>query len=88
MANLKSSKKDIRRTKRRTTRNQAGRSRHQTALRAVKIARSKEVAEAAFLVASSLLDRAAQTKLVHWRKAARQKSRLAEFIRKKFPATK
>ena len=86
MANLKSSKKDVRRTKRRTARNQAGASRLQTALRAVKTARSREVAEAALVIASSLLDKAAQTGHIHWRNAARQKSRLAQLVRSKFPA--
>ena len=84
MPNLKSSFKDVRRTQRRTIRNQARFSRIRTALRAVKTAASKEVAQAALREAASLLDRAAHSDLIHWRAAARQKSRLTQFISKKF----
>ena len=87
MANLKSSIKDIRRTKRRTIFNQARRSRINTAVRAVKDAESKDAAQSALQSAVSLLDRAAQTHLMHWRTAARKKSRLTQLVNKKFTAT-
>lgn len=87
MANLKSSIKDIRRTRRRTARNQASLTRIGTALKAVRSAKSKETADSALLVASSLLDRAAHSKLLHWRKAARQKSHLTQFVNRKFAST-
>jgi small subunit ribosomal protein S20 len=84
MANLKSSIKDIRRTRRRTARNQASLSRIGTAVKAVRSAKSKEAANAALLRAGSLLDRAAHSGLMHWRKVARQKSNLSRMINRKF----
>ncbi|MEK7765045.1 MAG: 30S ribosomal protein S20 [bacterium] len=76
MANLKSSIKDIRRTKRRTARNLARLSRIESAVKAVK---------AALQEASSLLDRAARKEVIHWRAAGRKKSRLAAYLLGKFP---
>ena len=84
MPNLKSSIKDVRRTKRRTARNQARLTRVSTALRAIKAADSKEAAHSALREAASLLDKAARSELIHWRKAARQKSRLTQFVNSKF----
>ena len=86
MANLKSSKKDVRRTARRTERNRSQLSRLQTAVREVKTAESRDKAQVALRVACSLLDRAAHSHLVHWRAAARQKARLSLSVNKKFPA--
>ncbi len=87
MPNLKSSIKDVRRTKRRTLRNQARFTRIRTALRAVKNAESKEAAQSALREASILLDRAAHSELVHWRTAARHKSRLTKLVNKKYNVT-
>lgn len=83
MANLKSSKKDIRRTRRRTARNQAEMSRILTVVRAVRTATTAESAKKAFEQAVSLLDRAATKNLIHWRSAARRKSRLAAYVGRK-----
>jgi small subunit ribosomal protein S20 len=88
MANLKSSIKDVRRTTRRTGRNQARNTRLSTAIHAVQSAASRDAALAALKTANGLLDRAAHKDLVHWRTAARHKSRLAEFVNRKFPAAK
>ena len=86
MANLKSSKKDVRRTRRRTERNKARTTRLNTAFHAVAAATTREDAMAALKVANALLDRAAHKNLVHWRAAARHKSRLASAVNRKFPA--
>ena len=88
MPNLQSSIKDVRRTKGRTIRNQAKTSRIETALRAVRSADSLAAAQTALKAASTLLDRAAHSNLMHWRTVARQKSRLAAQISKKFPTKK
>jgi len=88
MANLKSSKKDVRRTRRRTARNQARDTRIWTAISAVEGAASRDAALAALRTANSLLDRAAHKDLIHQRAAARRKSRLAELVNRKFPADK
>ena len=88
MANLKSSIKDVRRTSRRTVRNKARDTRLWTAVGAVRGAASRDAALAALKTANAVLDRAAHKDLMHWRTAARQKSRLAAFVNKKFPAAK
>lgn len=87
MANLKSSKKDIRRTKTRTIRNRAELSRILTAVRAARMAATAEAAKKSFEEAASLLDRAAAKQLFHWRTAARRKSRLAAYISRKLKSS-
>jgi small subunit ribosomal protein S20 len=84
MANLKSSKKDIRRTRRRTARNLNRRSGLESAVRAVRAATTIEVAKPALAAAFSALDRAAHKDLIHQRTASREKSRLAAFVATKF----
>ena len=88
MANLKSSKKDVRRTERRTKRNKARTTRLDTAFRAVEAAETREKALDAIRIANGLIDRAAHKGLVHWRSAARHKSRIAAAVNRKFPAPK
>ena len=88
MANLKSSKKDIRRTATRTVRNRSRLSELDSALKAVRSAADGATARIAYVRATSLLDRASAKDLIHTKTASRQKSRLALFIAKKFPATK
>ena len=88
MANLKSSIKDVRRTARRTGRNQARDTRLRTAIHAVQGAASRDAALAALKTVNGLLDRAAHKDLLHWRTAARHKSRLADLVNRKFPAPK
>lgn len=88
MANLKSSQKDVRRTATRTVRNRARLSELESALKAVRSAPDAATARAAYTRATSLLDRASAKDLIHHRTASRQKSRLALFVAKKFPASK
>ena len=75
MANIRSSKKDIRRSRAARLRNRAQRSALRTAL---KHANSPEATEEARLAAVRLLDRAARKGLIHRNAAARRKSRLAK----------
>ncbi|MCC5842030.1 MAG: 30S ribosomal protein S20 [Opitutales bacterium] len=73
MANLKSSKKDIRRISRRTVRNQAVKSRLKT-LRKKTVGEPSDANKAAY---ASALDKAVKTGVVHPNKVAREKSKMA-----------
>ncbi|GBF39257.1 MULTISPECIES: 30S ribosomal protein S20 [Leptospira] len=80
MANIKSSEKDIRRTKRRNAANSQNRNRLRT--QAKKILKAlqdgeKDSLKPLFSQYASLLDKAAKTNLIHSRNADRKKSRMA-----------
>ena len=74
MPNIKSAKKDMRKSRAAAVRNRAQRSALRTAL---KKARAGESTSETVLDAVSLLDRAARKGLIHPNKAARHKSQLA-----------
>jgi small subunit ribosomal protein S20 len=80
LANLRSSKKDIRRSERRKERNAQDKTEIRTyarnLLKAIK-AGNKEEALGVFGKYASRLDRAAKTKLIHKKNADRKKSRMA-----------
>ena len=80
MPNVKSAEKRMRTNKIREQRNKAARSRLRTAIKKARQAEG-EGADAAFLQAKSLLDRAARKRLIHPNKAARLKSQLARAAR-------
>jgi small subunit ribosomal protein S20 len=73
MANLKSSKKDIRRISRRTERNLATRSRLKT-LRKKALGEASDADKSAY---ASALDKAVKSGVVHVNKASRDKSKLS-----------
>ena len=75
MPNIKSAKKDLRKSRAAAIRNRAQRSALRTA---VKKARTTAAVSADRLSAVSLLDRAARKGLIHPNTAGRQKSRLAK----------
>ncbi|TGK17874.1 30S ribosomal protein S20 [Leptospira fluminis] len=80
MANIKSSEKDIRRTKRRNAANSQNRNRLRT--QAKKILKAihdgeKESLKGLYSEYASLLDKAANTNLIHSKNADRKKSRMA-----------
>ncbi|EPG74227.1 ribosomal protein S20 [Leptospira fainei serovar Hurstbridge str. BUT 6] len=80
MANIKSSEKDIRRTKRRNAANSQNRNRLRT--QAKKILKAiqdgeKEALKTLYKEYASLLDKAAKTNLIHSKNADRKKSRMA-----------
>ncbi len=83
MPNVKSAEKRMRTNKVREQRNKSKRSRLRNALKVAEQAETGETAEASFLTAKSLLDRAAARGLIHPNKAARLKSRLATAARSK-----
>ena len=74
MTNIKSAKKDMRKSRAAAVRNRAQRSALRTAL---KKARAGESTSETVLDAVSLLDRAARKGLIHPNKAARHKRQLA-----------
>ncbi len=74
MPNIKSSKKDLRRSRKATVRNRAQRSALRTA---IKKARNASATPEERLHAVSQLDRAARKGLIHKNAAARHKSNLA-----------
>jgi len=76
--NIKSAKKDLRKSRAAAIRNRAQRSALRTA---VKKARTAAAVDADRLSAVSLLDRAARKGLIHMNTAARQKSRLARLAK-------
>jgi small subunit ribosomal protein S20 len=73
--NIKSAKKDLRKSRAAAVRNRAQRSALRTAVKKAKAANS---AADDRLTAASLLDRAARKGLIHKNAAARQKSRIAK----------
>ncbi len=84
MANIKSSKKDIIRSRKRRLRNLSWRSRVKTAVRKARMAMAAGEPVAADLTraACRLLDKAAAKGTIHKRQAARRKSRLAARLAK------
>ena len=85
MANLKSSKKDIVRSRQRHQRNLSWRSRIKTAVRRGRTAVAANDATAAGALvkdAARLLDKAVSKGIIHKRQAARRKSRLAQRLAK------
>jgi small subunit ribosomal protein S20 len=67
----------MRQDARRRARNKAMKSEIRTAAKKVTGASSKEESEKALSEASSAIDRAAKKRVIHWKTAARRKSKLA-----------
>ncbi len=78
MANLKSSKKDIKRTEKRRAKNQAAKSAIKTYIKKVRVAATTEDAQKALVVAQGALDKAVQHGVLHKNQAARRMSRAAK----------
>lgn len=81
MANTKSSKKDIRRTAKKTLRNRETRSALKTHIKKSRVATTAGEAptiQSALVNAVSALDKAAQRGIIHKNQAARRKSRIAK----------
>lgn len=83
MANLKSSKKDIKRIAKRTLVNKSVKSSLKTYVKKAKAAAGDaEKGEAALSTAVKALDKAAQRGIIHKKQAARRKSRLMKAANK------
>lgn len=82
MANLKSSKKDIKRTEKRRAKNQSTKSALKTYIKKVRIATAPADAQKAMTTAQSAIDKAVQNGVIHKNQAARRKSRAAKAANK------
>lgn len=83
MANHKSALKRHRQSLKARERNKAVRTRVKNATKAVRIAveqKDTEKASRALQTASSVIDKAAQKNVIHWRAAARKISRLSKAV--------
>ena len=85
---IKSSIKDVRRTKRRTERNSAEKNKIRTAVKAVRSAQTAEEAQLKLKVAVKVLDKAHSHGIMKKQTASRNVSRLSAFVHKKFVAKK
>lgn len=83
MANHASALKRHRQSLKAQARNKAMRTRVKNAVKAVRLAveqKNQEQARASLVVATSVLDKAAGKKVIHWRCAARKVSRLSAAV--------
>ena len=80
MPRLKSAKKAMRKSRAANERNRARRSQLRTALKKVRAPTTAKEAQAAYLEAERLLDRAGRKNLIHRNTASRTKSRLAKMV--------
>ena len=80
MPRIKSAGKRMRQARKRAAFNRSQRSALRTAMKKVRAAGSGADAAAAYLEASSLIDRAGRKHLIHPNAAARYKSRLAKVV--------
>lgn len=83
MPKIKSAKKALRQARARTITNKGQTSALRTAVKRVRTAATAAAATEAYGAAVQLLDRAARKGLIHKNNAARQKSRLAAFVKTK-----
>ncbi len=82
MANLKSSKKDIRRSTKKRAHQQGVKTALKTFIKKVKKAATPEEAQIAMVAAGKALDKASQNGAIHKNQAARRKSRAAKAANK------
>jgi small subunit ribosomal protein S20 len=80
MANHKSAEKRIRSSEARRQRNRYQHKTTRTFIKKLKATTSKTEAEELLKKVSSMLDKLAKKNIIHWKKAANQKSRLATFV--------
>ncbi len=78
MANIRSSKKDLRRSARKRVRNQMVRTSLKTYIKKVKTATDATEAQTALSAAAKALDKAVQRGIIHKNQAARRQSRAAK----------
>lgn len=85
MANHKSALKRHRQSLKRRDRNRAVKTRIKNVVKQVRMAveaKDKDQAQALLLKATTVLDKAASKKVLHWRTAARKVSRLSQAVNK------
>jgi small subunit ribosomal protein S20 len=82
MANHKSAEKRIRANEAKRVRNRYQHKTTRTAIKKLKTTTSKNDAEALLKEISSMIDKLAKKNIIHWKKAANQKSKLAKQVNK------
>jgi small subunit ribosomal protein S20 len=82
MANHKSAEKRIRANEVKRLRNRYQSKTTRTFVKRLKTTTVKSEAEALFKEVSSMIDKLAKKNIIHWKKAANQKSKLAKFVGK------
>ncbi len=80
MANHKSAEKRIRSSETRRQRNRYQHKTTRTFIKKLKATTSKTEAEELLKKVSGMLDKLAKKNIIHWKKAANQKSRLAGYV--------
>lgn len=85
---IKSSIKDVRRTKRRTERNSAEKNKIRTAIKAVRASKTAEEAKGKLTIAMKVLDKAHAHGIMKKQTASRNVARLSAFVHKTFVAKK
>jgi small subunit ribosomal protein S20 len=80
MANHKSAEKRIRANETKRVRNRYQHKTTRTALKRLKATTVKSEAEALLKEVSSMIDKLAKKNIIHWKKAANQKSKLTKFV--------
>ncbi|MFZ6013751.1 MAG: 30S ribosomal protein S20 [Bacteroidota bacterium] len=80
MANHKSAEKRIRANEAKRVRNRYQHKTTRTALKKLKATTVKSEAEALLKEVSSMIDKLAKKNIIHWKKAANQKSKLTKYV--------
>ncbi|MCK6616299.1 MAG: 30S ribosomal protein S20 [Cyclobacteriaceae bacterium] len=80
MANHKSAEKRIRANEAKRVRNRYQHKSTRTLIKKLKTTTTKTEAEALLKEVSSMIDRLAKKNIIHWKKAANQKSKLAKKV--------
>jgi small subunit ribosomal protein S20 len=80
MPNIRSAKKDLRRSLKRRLRNQSTKSMLKTLIKKARLAAGTEGAEERVRLACKMLDKAAERGIIHKNQAARRKARLMKAI--------
>lgn len=82
MANHKSAEKRIRANEAKRVRNRYQHKTTRTVIKNLRATTVKSEAEALLKEAASLIDRLAKKNIIHWKKAANQKSKLSRLVNK------
>ena len=82
MANHKSAEKRIRANEAKRLRNRYQHKTTRTVVKKLKTTTVKSEAEALLKEVSSLIDKLAKKNIIHWKKAANQKSKLTKYVSK------
>jgi small subunit ribosomal protein S20 len=80
MANHKSAEKRIRANEAKRVRNRYQHKTTRTVLKKLKTTTVKSEAEALLKQVSSMIDKLAKKNIIHWKKAANQKSKLTKYV--------